>query len=116
MKGSSSVLVFTNYEQSDLTENLLNMGYAPLIRKKMMTTLKEVQHKCIAVIFLDLKYVEIDTLEFILNVRDIDQYLPVVIVNGKQIEGEKQILHQGNIFFISNTFGQIKKILNIVFD
>ena len=114
MKNFSSVLVLTNDEQSELIETLFDLGYVPLIRKKMITILKDVHHKHVEVIFLDLQCIEIDALEFVLNVRDIDQHLPVVIVDGKKIEGEKQILSQQNIFLISNAFDQIKKILNEV--
>jgi DNA-binding NtrC family response regulator len=114
MKNFSSVLVLTNNEQSDLVNTLFDVGYVPLIREKMTSVLKDIHHKCVAVIILDLQCIEIDALEFVINVRDIDQHLPVVIVNGKNIEGKKQILNQHNIFFISNVYDQIKKFLNEV--
>lgn len=114
MKNFSSVLVLTNDEQSELIETLFDLGYVPLIRKKMMTTLKDVHHKHVEVIFLDLQCIEIDPLEFVINVRDIDQCLPVVIVNGNKIEGEKQILDQQGIFLIPNRVDHIKGILNEV--
>ena len=106
----SSVLVLTNDETSEVVEALFDLGYVPLIRTKMTTALKDIRHKCVTVIFLDLRCVEIDALEFVINVRDIDQYLPVVIVNGS-MEGEKQIFDQQNIFFISKTFSSMEKSL-----
>jgi len=111
MKDKSSVLVLTNDEQSDLVDTLFELGYIPLIREKMVTALKDIHHKSAAVVFLDMQFVEIDALEFVINVRDIDQHLPVVIVNGS-IEGEKEILNQHNTFIIPRSVDQIKKLLN----
>ena len=114
MKDFSSVLVLTNDEQSDLVDTLFDLGYVPLIRKELTSTLKDIHHKCVGVIFLDLQCLEVDPLEIVISVRDVDHHLPVVIVNGKDIEGRNQILDLQNIFFIPNKINQIKKVLNEV--
>ena len=110
MKDFSSVLVLTNDDQSNLLEALFDLGYIPLIRQRMWPALQEIKHNNVDIAFLDLTCVEIDALEFVINVRDIDQHLPIVIVDGL-MEGEKEILNQKNIFVISNQIVQIKHIL-----
>ena len=114
MNNFSSVLLLTNDEQSDLAETLLKLGYIPLIRQNMITALRDIQREFVAIIILDLKSTKIDVLEFVINVRDIDQYIPVVIVD-EPIEGKEVIINQQNIFFISKAFDQIKKILNMIY-
>lgn len=107
---SASILVFTQNENSELVEFLFNLGYVPLIQSQILSILKEIKHRTIRVVFLDLKHVGIDSLEFILNVRDIDQELPIVIANGK-FEGETEINQLKNIFLISTKQKQIQQIL-----
>lgn len=113
MKDNSTVLVLTHDEHSDLIDTLFTLGYVPIIRQNMVSALKEIHHKSAAVVFLDVKFVAIDALEFIINVRDIDQHLPIVILNGS-IEGETEILNQQNTFIIARAFDQIEQILNEV--
>lgn len=113
MKDNSIVLVLTHDEHSDLIDTLFDLGYVPLIRHKMVSALKDIHHKSAAAVFLDVQFVEIDALEFVINVRDIDQQLPIVILNGS-IEGETEILNQQNTFIIARAFDQIKQILNEV--
>ena len=113
MNDFSAVLVLTNDEQSELVGTLCDLGYDPLIRKQMATALREVHHKQVAVLFLDLQCADIDALELVINVRDIDQDLPVVIVNGF-IEGKKEILKQPHIFVISKALDHIKNTLSMI--
>lgn len=110
MKDNSTVLVLTNDEHSDLFDTLFSLGYVPIIRHKMVSALKEIHHKSAAVIFLDVQFIEIDALEFVINVRDIDKHLPIVILNGS-IEGETEILNQQNTYIIARAFDQIEQIL-----
>lgn len=113
MKDFSSVMVLTDDEESKLVDALFNLGYVPLIRKKMTSALRDIHHKCVALVFLDLNNVDIDALEFVINVRDIDQELPIIIVNGR-IEGKKEVLNQKNIYIVANVLAQIKSQIDVI--
>ncbi|MEE4310559.1 MAG: hypothetical protein V2J62_01705 [candidate division KSB1 bacterium] len=109
MEIDSTVLVLTNDVESNILITLSKLGVDPAIRTEMGTVLRDVHHKRAKMIFMDLNNCDDDALEFVLNVRDIDQHLPVIIVDGS-MEGRRHVSEQANVFLISNARHEIENI------
>jgi two-component SAPR family response regulator len=98
---SQNVLVLGNHANRDLVDVLSNIGFVPQLWGSIQHSLDRVRHEKFAAIFIDRKVTRVDVLEFILNVRDIDQKIPVVVIGpAKDEQTEKNIrkLHHTIIF------------------
>jgi len=83
---SQAVLVLGNHANRDLVEVLSNIGFAPQVWGSMQPSLDKLRHEKFAAILVDLKFTHADVLEFILNVRDIDKKVPVVVIGTVEDE------------------------------
>ncbi len=83
---SQAVLVLGNHANKDLVEVLSSIGFAPQVWGSMQHSLDKLRHEKFAAILVDLKFTHADVLEFILNVRDIDKEVPVVVVGTVEDE------------------------------
>jgi len=110
MENLASILIVTSDEQSELVEIMFNLGYLPLIRRKMYPALNMIRHKCVDAVFLDFDQMEIDALEFIINVRDLNSVIPVVIVDTP-IDEKEFLLKQNYVVLIEKDVNQIKTFL-----
>jgi FixJ family two-component response regulator len=89
---SQNVLVLGNHANRDLVDVLSNIGLSPQLWGSMQHLLDRVRHEKFAAIFIDRKFTRADVLEFILNVRDINQEIPVVVIGPvKDERAEKKI-------------------------
>ncbi|NIR46881.1 hypothetical protein GWO43_00150 [candidate division KSB1 bacterium] len=107
MSDSQALLVLGGSEQSDLVETLFDMGFVPLVRKKMFRALEMIRHEKFAGVVVDRGNLEEDALEFVLNVRDIDEELPVIVVGNSVNESENEVLaNLDNTFLMHKTSEQ----------
>lgn len=110
MGTSSSVLVLGTDERSDLVETLFDLGFMPLMRKEMQRALDRIRHEQFAAVFLDRKKGEVDVLEFILNVRDIDPQVPVIVIGKVAEESQRKfIFTQEHVFLFNDTPAELKR-------
>lgn len=86
---STAVLVLGRYGNTDLIETLFNMGFAPLVRETLPEALDKLRHDRFAMIVVDRRHVDVDVLEFVLNVRDIDATIPVAVVGQSATGGQE---------------------------
>lgn len=77
---SQAVLVLGNHARRDLVEVLSGLGFASQVRGSMQHSLDKLRHEKFAAVLVDLEFTRADVLEFILNVRDIDKEVPVVVI------------------------------------
>ena len=77
---SQAVLVLGNHAHRDLVEVLSGLGFASQVWGSMQHSLDKLRHEKFAAILVDLEFTHADVLEFILNVRDIDKKVPVVVI------------------------------------
>lgn len=83
---SQGVLILGNHAHRDLVEVLSGLGFASQIWGSMQHCLDKLRHQKFAVILVDHKFTQADVLEFILNVRDIDKQVPVVVIGNEPDE------------------------------
>lgn len=77
---SQAVLVLGNHANRNLVNVLSGLGFAPQVWGSMQHSLDKLRHEKFAAILVDLEFTHADVLEFILNVRDIDKKVPVVVI------------------------------------
>jgi len=90
------VLVLGTYANRNLIELLFNIGFSPLVREDVQGALAKLRHEKFAAIVVDRKYANADVLEFVLNVRDIDEQIPVVVLGKLTDEAVHNTLKNQN--------------------
>lgn len=116
---NTTVLVLGAEHQSTLIELLFDMGVVPIMRKKMLPALDRIRHEDFDAVFLDHNHGDVDALEFVLNVRDYDSELPVVVMGGLSNTRENQLLNSMQPVFLlkgsttEDLEDQIQRILRI---
>ena len=82
---NNAVLVIGNEIVGDLLQFLAQRGLKLIQGRKMQGILKQVEQKNIVAIVLQEDTTDFDVLELVLNVRDVDDQVPIVILSS---EGE----------------------------
>lgn len=99
---TQAVLVLGNHANRALVEVLSNKGFVPELWGSMQHSLDKVRHEKFAAILVDRKFTRADVLEFILNVRDIDEEVPVVVIGrGTDERIDRKIAKQNRTIVLS---------------
>ena len=75
-----AVLVLGTYANKGLIDILFGIGLAPLVRENIQGVLDKLRHEQCAAVIVDFRHANIDILELVLNVRDVDEQTPVVVL------------------------------------
>jgi FixJ family two-component response regulator len=118
---SQFVLVLGNHANRDLVEVLSGLGFASQVWGSMQHSLEKLRQQKFTAILVDQKFTKADVLEFILNVRDIDKKVPVVVIgNGRDRRIDRKIAKQDNTTVLgevessNNLAEKLKQILNVI--
>jgi len=98
---STAVLILGTDHNRDLMEVLFDFGFAPLVRKTIRETLDKLRHERFAAVIVDRNHAAVDVLEFVLNVRDLDEQTPVVVIGSStDAQSDEAILSQRQTFLL----------------
>jgi FixJ family two-component response regulator len=118
---SQIVLVLGNIANRELIEVLSGLGFASQVWGSMQHSLEKLRHQKFTAILVDQKFTHADVLEFILNVRDIDKKVPVVVIgNGADEKITRKIAKQDHTTILSEVDSNNKlteklgQVLNIL--
>jgi len=101
---SQAVLVLGNHANRDLVKTLSHVGFAPQVWGSMRHSLEKLVHQRFAAVIVDRKFTNADVLEFILNVRDINQEIPVVVIgSGSDELIDKKISRLGRTIILNGS-------------
>jgi FixJ family two-component response regulator len=109
---SEAVLVLGNHANGDLVQTLLSAGFVPQMWGSTLHSLEKLRRRRFAAVIVDRKFTHADVLEFILNVRDIKQQIPVVVIGrGKDERIDAKIRRQHRTMILNgskrdNTLGE----------
>lgn len=78
----ATVLVLGSYKEHRLNGALAQAGFVPVVRRRMDEALERVKHGRFACIVVERNWVDVDVLEFVLNVRDYDARTRVIVVGN----------------------------------
>jgi len=101
----TAVLVLGPPGKSDLVDAVFDAGLAPLVRQTIPASLRELRRGRFALILVDRDHSDEDVLEFILNVRDIDEQTPVVVLGRSSDEQDEDVLTACPLTFVLATPG-----------
>ena len=87
-----AVLILGSAKHQELKEILFDLGFIPIERRDMIQALEMLHHERFVAVFIDYDHVDIDALEFILNVRDMKLSLPVMLIMQRMRQKKPLIL------------------------
>jgi FixJ family two-component response regulator len=101
---SKDILVLGSHAQSDLMQSLSRVGFVPQVWGSMRHTLDKLLHQRFAAVIVDRKFTHADVLEFILNVRDINQEIPVIVIgSGNDERIDRKISKLGRTIILNGS-------------
>jgi len=116
---SCTVLVLGHYARRDLVDMLCGIGLEPEVRGSVPGALERLRSGHAAVVLVDRRFTRADALEFVLNVRDIEPAVPVIVIgtaNDKAVD--RQIREQRYTMVVDETkdmnalSGELVKVLD----
>lgn len=116
MSEINTVLVLGTDAEEQLMETLFECGLVPIVRTEMMEALSKLRHESFAAILVDRDHIDADALEFTLNVRDMNDDIPIIVVGESDAASEDTALEQqNNILIIGNRRTRLRsKIKQII--
>ena len=112
MSNSNLILILSKEKQGNLTEDLFDMGFIPLVKPDLNRVIYDLRHERFILLIYDGNGLEIDPLEFVLNVRDLDGIIPIIILGSSIDQREEELLRrEPNVFLVDNYYQQVKTIL-----
>lgn len=109
MSDVTTILVLGTDEQDGLKNALFEVGYVPIVRSNMMEAISKLRHEPFAAVLVDRNHSEADTLEFILNVRDMDEQIPIVVFGSAENHNESRVLSsQRNTVLVGENYAKVK--------
>lgn len=91
---ATALLVLGSVTDRTLVDALFDLGFAPLVRDSMSSALSKLRSERFAAVLVDGDAIDVDVLEFVLNVRDINEHVPVVVVGRPFDEGSEEVLRE----------------------
>lgn len=101
---SQAVLVLGNHANRDLVKTLSRVGFIPQVWGSMRHSLEKLVQQRFTAVIVDRKFTNADVLEFILNVRDINQEIPVIVIgSGSDERIDKKIIRLGQTIILNGS-------------
>lgn len=117
MSDVNTILVFGTDEPNPLMDTLFDIGYVPIVRKNMGEAISKLRHDLFAAVIIQRDQIEADTLEFILNVRDLNEQIPVFVVGNSTDQDENRALsNQENTFLVGKDYAELKSQIRSMFN
>jgi DNA-binding NtrC family response regulator len=79
MKNKKNVLIISDDENSDTVKIILRLKLIPIIRRSILAAMEILRHGEIGAIIIDKENQNVDTIEFILNARDVVRDIPILV-------------------------------------
>ena len=89
---ATALLVLGSMTDRTLVDALFDLGFAPIVRDSMSSALNKLRSERFAAVLVDGDSTDVDVLEFVLNVRDINEHVPVVVVGRSLDESGEEVL------------------------
>jgi FixJ family two-component response regulator len=101
---SQAVLILGNHANRKLVQAISSTGFIPQVWGSMRHSLDKLRHQRFAAVIVDRMFTHADVLEFILNVRDIKQEIPVVVIGpGSDERIDRKIMRQNHTIILNGS-------------
>ncbi|MBD3257984.1 hypothetical protein GF377_06090 [candidate division GN15 bacterium] len=100
MSGKGVVVVLEDRDHRNLSRVLTQWGYSMIVVDDMIKALDRIDHYDLAAAIVN--HDDMDALEFVLNVRELDETLPVIIIGSQLEQDVEQVLRERQpVYFVS---------------
>jgi hypothetical protein len=107
------ILVITDDENSDIVRLFFRHRIIPITKRSILSAIYVLQHLDIVAVIIDKELQNVDTLEFILNARDIDRKVPIFVSNSiTNQEDWKIIKNESKVVVFKDENDLIKNTVN----
>ena len=89
-----ALIVYGSDEHSELVKAITRSGFLPVIRVNVFNILQLIRQRDFSAIVIDSDNLKEDALELVLNVRDIDDNIPIIWIGDAISSYEKRILNE----------------------
>ena len=97
----SQVLILGDHQRHQIESLLERMDYTPIVRGSVEHCLELLRIRFFFAVFIDRNFTQADVLEFVLNVRDLDCDVPVIVIGrSEDAEFDCKIQQQGHVTFV----------------
>jgi hypothetical protein len=101
MKSTNPVFVLDTQKNSSLINDLFDLGVIPISRTNIPAALKVIRHEDLRAVLINNEAIEEDVLEFVLNVRDFNTTVPIIIAGmPDDVSEERALRKQKKVSFI----------------
>jgi len=98
---SKAVLLLGNHANRKLIEVLSDSGLVPEVWRSVQRSLEKLKRQKFGAVLVDRKFTRADVLEFILNVRDMDADIPVLVIGSGPERIDRKIREQGRTLVVA---------------
>lgn len=101
---SQTLLVLGNHANRNLVQTLSREGFVPQVWGSMRHSLAKLRHETFDAVIIDRLFTRADVLEFILNVRDINPEIPIVVIGpGSDDQIDAKIKSQNRTIILNGS-------------
>lgn len=101
---NNEFLVLTSDRKSELLDFLFERGFDTVVADSINASLRQLKKKMFSAIIVDSKNAEPDLLEFILNVRDRESGIPIIVLRSGPDQDDRDRLESGIIRGLPNLY------------
>jgi CheY-like chemotaxis protein len=113
MKPRAGLILGADSDKS-LHECLFGLGLAPIGRETMQSALDKLRHERFELVLIDRQSARVDVLELVLNVRDLDRNIPIVVVGRSHDPAEERSLRSQKHVFVIEQPGDREALVRTV--
>ncbi|MFC1761675.1 hypothetical protein ACFL6U_06305 [Planctomycetota bacterium] len=96
---SKYVLVLGRQGHHEIPQALTALGYNPIVRGSVIHCYEKLRSEYIVAVIVESDFTHADVLEFVLNVRDLDETVPIVVLGRScKKNHEHKLIQQKHVF------------------
>jgi len=115
-----TVIVLQDHKRGSMIDMLNRQGITPKFTSSIQDVLEKIRHANYDALLVDCNQSRVDVLELILNVRDIEDNLPIILIVGKSTDRHcyEPFFSFSKIYLVNKENGddwlaqQLQKLLN----
>jgi len=85
---SDAVLLFESKRDDELRKLFVGLGVEPMVCRSIQDVLKKLRHEQFMAVIFDSDQLDVDALELVLNIRDINNNIPVIVIGPSKAMGD----------------------------
>jgi len=76
---SKKILILGRQDNHEIPKAIIELGYFPVTRGSVILCYEQLRSRCIDAVVVERDFTHADVLEFVLNVRDLNRSVPIIV-------------------------------------